>query len=634
MASSIVTVFLIFRLTILVTVRAEIHASDFEQYEIDPSSGIFFEELGSLQLYSTEWTFVTYVNLSHFAAETEYLDHMVLKIQNFCEKIHAEFALAIPNSYCDHTMPQLLNLLDDVREYSAKWFLNHELPSELRFKNDFRGLRRKKRGLLGGITKQLFGTLSEDEGVFYMEQINALKSENFQHLLMAEKQTTLFQESLKVLNNTMQSQHIQNVALQKQFDDLSYVLKNATIESTLAQVSGVLVGKLSELMQYASYLIIGFREKQRYFFEAITTKSKSFQLIPPRKFMNELERVSLLVARQGLLLPMVIKGENLAKFYQITSTEGRIVDNNLVVRFSIPLVDSKKFTLYKATSAPHRNDTSKQFDYIVPRNEYIGVDSFKEKFVTMTLDELKNCHRTMRHHLVCKQTFPLLTANNHLGCEINLLRNTNVNSSCDFRTTNLTDELWVQLQQPNTYLYTLPKELTVTVICPTSRNSIFLEGTGVISVENRCRIKTDRVEIVAFQSIESNIFRNFTIINKFDVNITSKIEKAKQIKSPRIPILRLLRLSTDDTAKISDINDELNGLQMQNAIDKASAMSVLNSVINNGGSIGQIVLALAIIAIAIVVVFTFIKYSLIKSGNIFIFILLVTIATATVLYFI
>lgn len=616
-------------------IRSEVHSVDFEQYEISSSAGLYFEELANLQVYHSEWAFVTFINLSHFTAESEHLEETVAKIQEFCDKIKVEFTLPIPTSNCEHVMPQLHSLLEEIHDFSTKWFMNRELSAEPRYENDFRGFRRKKRGFLGTITKSLFGTLSEDEGAFYMEQINSLKSRNLQLLELSKKQTTLFQESVRVLNGTMQFQSIQNVALQKHFDDLSFVLKNTTIEANSAQVSSVLFSKISELMQYTSLMIIGFREKQRYFFEAITTKSKSFQLIPPRMFMNELEKVSLTVAEHGLLLPMPLTGDNLSKFYQITTTEGRIIDNNLIVRFSIPLVESKKFVLYKATSAPMRNTTNDTFSFIVPHNEYIAFDSIEDKFTTLTLDEIKNCHRVHSKHLVCKQTFPVMTATKNLGCEINLIRNTNMTSNCDFRTANLTEELWVQLQQPNTYLYTLPETLPVVILCLNSRTSLFLKGTGIISVAFKCRIKTERVEIVAFQTMESKIFRHFAPFNKFNVNVSLEIANAKRLKSPRIPTIKLPNATIEENTKIiSQINNDLNELQIQNAIEKASAINVLNAVMNHGEGIGQALLALAVIAIAITVVYTCIKYSLVKGGNIIIFVILVALATAGVLYII
>lgn len=612
---------------------------DFEQYDIKSSSGLYFEQLSDVQLYHSEWTFVTYVNLSYFTVESEHFERTVLKIQNFCDKIREEFPLPIPSSYCDQTTPQLFNLLEEVREYSTKWFTNNEFSSESRYENEFRPLRkrslkRKKRGFLGTIAKSVFGTLSETEGAFYMDQINALKSENVEHMLITEKQTSLFQESLKVLNSTMQSQNIQNAVLQNYFDDLSVVLKNQTVEAATDHVSSILTAKLSELMQYTSFLMIGFREKQRYFFEAITTKSRSFQMIPPRMFLSELQRVSLLVARQGLMLPMPLTGENLSKFYQLTTTEGRIVDNNLVVRFSIPLVESKKFILFKATSAPYRNETNDTFKYIVPRHEYIAVDSFQDTFVTLTLDELRHCHRINGQHLVCKQTFPIMTATNNLGCEINLLRKTNSSSDCDVRTANLTEELWVQLQQPNTYLYTLPKSQPVVVLCSNSRTSIFLEGTGVISVAQKCRIKTERVEIVAFQTIESKIFRNFGASSKNNVSVSDEMNKAKGVKSLTVPDIQLQNVTNGlDPNQVSQMNGDLNDLKMQNAIDKASAVNLLNKVMDDSNGIGRALLALAVVGAAIAIVFTCLKYSVVKGGHLLIFVILVALSVATILNF-
>lgn len=618
-----------------VFVQSEVYSEDFEQYEINNGSGLYFEEMADLQVYHSEWAFVTYVNLSHFTAETEYLENTVGKIQEFCNRIKLEFTLAIPNSNCDHVIPQLHGLVDEIKEYSTKWFMNRNQDTEQRYQNEFRR-RRRKRGFLGTVTKTMFGTLTEDEGTFYMEQINALKSRNLQQLEFGKKQTTIFQETLKVLNTTMQSESIQSEALNKYFSDLSSVLNNVTVESNTEHVSNVLSNKLNELVQYTSLLMISLREKQRYFFEAITTKSKSIQLITPRMFSSELERVSLNIARQGLVLPMPLTGENLYKFYQLTTTEGRLVDNVLVVRFSIPLIENKKFTLYKATSAPRRDNSSNvTFKFIVPRNEFIAFNKFDDKFATLTIDEVKNCHRIHSKHLVCKQSFPIMAANDNFGCEINLLRNGNMSANCDVRSANFTDELWVQLQHPNTYLYTIPNALSATILCTHSRTTLLLQDTGIISIAHRCRIKTDRVEIVAFHSMESKVFRKFSASSKINVNITAEIIKAKLMKSLIIPNLNLSSvLSDEDFKKLSQINDNLNDLQVQNAIDKASAMNVLNAVMNQSGGIVQILLALAVIVIAIAIVYTCIRYSLVRGGNILIFVILVALATTGVLYII
>lgn len=593
---------------------------DFKQNEIKSTSGLYFEDIANLRVYHSEWAFVTFVNLSYFTAEAENLERTVETIKKLCSSLKNELTLQVPSSYCDNTMPQLQILLDDIREYSVRWFVNHEMDTT----NGNAVRRRRKRGFFGAISKRLFFSMSDDEAALYRSEINALKAENAEHYLLEKNQTTLFQGTLRVLNTTIQSQIIQRTALQKQLDELEILLSNAT-------ASDQLYGKLSELMQYTTFVIASFWEKQQYFYDAITTKSKNNQIIPPRMFMSELERVSELVAKQDLHLPLPLTTENLPKLYHITTTEGRIIDDNLVLRLSIPLVEKKNFILYKATSVPQRNATDDTFNFIVPRNEYIALDSLNSKFLTITLDELKACHHLDRKNLVCKQTFPIMMANNNLGCEINLLRNTNLTSTCDIRTDTFNEELWTKLQSPNTYLYTMPKSQAVVINCPHSRTQLHLQGSGLITVRQRCRIKTERVEIVAFQTIESKIDRNFVKSAKFNVSAEAEIDNAKRVKSLSNP--KLPHIGDNESKKITQISNDLDGIQMQKEINKASVFFSANA--DNEQHISPFLLVIiAVVAITIALLLTFVcfKYCAVQGCNLIIFFIVVAFAAPGLLY--
>lgn len=593
---------------------------DFRQHNINVSSGVYFEEIASVQVYHSEWAFVTYVNLTNLTVEAEQLERTVDKIQTLCNSIKDELNLPIPSAYCEHAMPELHYLLEDIRDYSIKWFTYHE--SEPR--HTFQHLKRRKRNILSKISKRLFCSMSDEEAALYSGQINELKASNDEYFLLAKNQTTLFQETLKVLNNSLQSQGIQHSALQKQFDDIEYLLNNAS-------ASDMLTGKLNELMHYTTIIANKLWEKQRHFYEMITTKSKSFQLIPPQIFLNELIRVNRLIQSQGLRLPLPLSVENLSKFYQITTADGRIVDNNLVVRFSIPLVQTKQFTLFKAISAPHRNDTETAFEFVVPRNAYVAIDKTNDTFITLTQDELKSCHQIERNSLVCKQTFPILNANNSMGCEINLLRNMDRTSNCDVRLVNLTEEIWVTLHSPNTYLYTLPTAELVAIDCPHSQTKLLLEGTGVISLTPKCRIKTDRVEFVAYQTIKSEFTRKHSSQPKYNVSVAGEIDKAKHVKSlanPQLPN----QLDENDPKRITNIHDILGGLQPQIRIITASAMDPMN-----GGSINSVVLiiiAIAVIVVTILIAIICFKYCAISGCSLIVFLGLITFVSVGVIFLI
>lgn len=600
---------------------------DFQQAELNSQYGAYIEEIANIQIYHSEWSFVTFVNLSYFAIEMDYLNETVTSIQMLCDSINNEFSiLSIQTSYCDHTMPQLHNLLEEIKDFDINWFLNHGANSL--HPNPFNRSERKKRSILGTISKRLFFSLSEDDAEFYRNQIGTLKTENVDRILFARNQTTLFQETLKVLNNTMQSQIVQHTALQKQFDDVENLLNNSTASSTLN-------GKLGELMQYTTFLMTKFWQKQRYIFDLITTKSKNFHLIPPKLFINELKRIEPIIAKQRHCFPLPINSENLSTFFQLTTIEGRIVDNNLLLRFSIPLVEMDNFHLYKIISAPHRNQNNEIFSFIIPHHEYIAFDIQNEKFITLTRSELQSCHRINTQNLICRQSFPILKANNNAGCEINLIRNTNVTDKCDVRASKLTEEIWIKLQQTNTYLYTLPKTQTVAIVCPHSQTKLQLHDTGIITLSPKCKIKTEQVEIIAFQTIESIKSYSFKSSPKFNAtaSINGDIEKIKHTKSlsnPKLPDHKI----KDDINHLTKIHDSIDDLQIEHMINKASVINSFN--LKNDDHINPILLliiTIAFIALIILIITICFKYCAVPGCHIIIFIIVMALTIPWILFF-
>lgn len=624
---------------------------EFQQHTLNAASGLYFEEIGNVRVYYSDWTFVTYVNLTYFVAETEHMERTIETIQTLCDGIKAEFNLEIPNSYCDNTMPQLYVLLDEVKEYSIKWFLNHESgamqqenlfgtrsPSEImeqqyghEQQQRRRRRRRRKRGFFGTLSKRLFFSMSEEEAEFYKDQINTLKKENVDHFLLMENQTTLFKESLKVLNSTVQSQTVQRSALQRQIIEIENLINNAT-------ASDMLSNKLIELMQHASVVMTTFWQRQQYFYNAITSKSSNFQLIPPQTFMNELQRVNELIKRQELELPLPLTNGNLAQFYQMATTEGRIIDNNLVIRISIPLVDAKKFMLYRTISVPYRNDTNDTYNFIKPRHEYIAIDNRNGKFLTLTNDELNACHRFDSKNLICKQTFPIVSVEanfNNSDCEINMIRNGEQSGSCDTQTVDFSEEIWVKMiQHPNTYLYTLPKPQHVVVVCPNTRTKIHLDGVGIISLAQRCRIKTERLEIVAYQSMESKIIRSFTQLPASNIIVSMEIERAKNVKSLTDP--NLPTIDHDGTNKVTAIHNDLNGLNLKDRVLKASIFNSSDTSKDEPAinPVLLIIICIVVIVIIILIAAVCFKYCAVQGCNFIILIIIFALIIPGIFYLI
>lgn len=597
---------------------------DYNLTEIDSNVGLYFEKYGSLQICTRHATFVFHTNLTYFVNEEKYFEQTVSELQKFCEKISENSTISSSNSNCINTMEILHASLNEIKEYSIRnhlvWLQNNNLKL-LR--------RRKKRDLSGAFAKLVFGSSSStDENAAI--QMNMLKLQTVENLMLIDKHKTVIDALLNVVNNSMQFQSDLHAKLQNSFDNLTNWLNQTTNKTTVAIQSHEIHAKFIELSFVVMFSILEFREKQRKLFDAISMKSTIFQVISPKVFEMKLREVNENSDGGGERLPMPLTINNLPKFYEITTIEREIVNETFVCRFSVPLVDTQTFELYKTIPVPYRsaaNDTA--YNFIVPRNEYIALDASNATFLTWTANDLKRCHRLNGTNLMCYLNSPINMAKNSMGCEINLLLGRNSTRNCEIYRENSLDEFWVKMNQPNTYLYALPSAMPVVIQCPRSNSSIYLQNTGTISLKSGCRIKTSRIELITFHSIESNISHNLMQPSKIDVS--SEIANVTQINLTPIPLVTLPNNSnSNDWIKVEEIK---HNLQMEIGIAIDAAEKVLNTVVHSSQS-NEILLSLAAIVVAIAVIYTCIKYSLTTGICILLFVILVCLTTTIVHYFI
>lgn len=108
----------------------------------------------------------------------------------------------------------------------------------------------------------------------------------------------------------------------------------------------------------------------------------------------------------------------------------------------------------------------------------------------------------------------------------------------------MTSELWIKLQQPNAYLYVFAESQLVYINCPYAYNNTnnFFVDTGMITIAPQCKIKTDNLEITAFNVIESIHIREFTPAIKVNLNFASEKENITKIDLFKIPVIELPNL--------------------------------------------------------------------------------------------
>jgi hypothetical protein len=113
--------------------------------------------------------------------------------------------------------------------------------------------------------------------------------------------------------------------------------------------------RFNTMLNYIITLIIQFQNKQRLLIDSIALGQGDPNhpgLLPPEIFFNELSKIRSRITARDLDLPLPLDTNTLSMFYHISTAEARIVENQLIVSFTLPLVNTQNFFLYKATSLP------------------------------------------------------------------------------------------------------------------------------------------------------------------------------------------------------------------------------------------------------------------------------------------
>lgn len=103
-----------------------------------------------------------------------------------------------------------------------------------------------------------------------------------------------------------------------------------------------------------------------------------------------------------------------------------------------------------------------------------------------------------------------MTVSNSNICEINILSIREIKDECNIRLSNMTSEMWIKLKQTNSYLYVLPTKQNVYIECEERTYYENLIDTGIIVINPSCKIKTDALVIIGFQTITETKHKHLT----------------------------------------------------------------------------------------------------------------------------
>lgn len=546
--------------------------SKFTFQPIDVPIGLYFEKIAPIRIFNSEWHIIYHMNLSSIQEEFTNIEATVDKLSTICKQLDDNYNMDYFNETtllkshqytreCGSTFDQIQQMLINTREFNTEWFYSSKQPRN----------KRAPLNIVGSTMKSIFGTLAQEDAEDCLQRFKSMEKDGIERQVTIEQQTTLLKSTTQIISEMNEENIALQMKTQKQFSIVEKTIANLHYDYENLWLNMELQSQLGNLLMFISLAMTSFHSRQKQFLEAITFGSKASSatpiIIPPATFTVELAFIRQQIAGAELDLPLSIDKENMAYFYQIASTRSRIVNDQLLVSMSIPLLGLKQYDLIKLTSVPHLLPNG-LYNFIISKHEYVAMDAFRETYVSLSNKELENCHDlreiSVRDELICMQTSPVFdVSSSRDDCGITLLTKDYKPTNCDVRISNISQELWIKMRQPNTFFTVFPQKKVLYVKCSNTHTmEEQVEGTGIITMKQDCQIKTNEILLQAHNVYQSKLYKEIkpSIVYKWDFNETLKQiaclsnESINKIDSPNV-------ISYGETAKLRHLSSSISDIQ-------------------------------------------------------------------------
>uniref|UniRef100_A0ABD2VTX5 Envelope fusion protein n=1 Tax=Trichogramma kaykai TaxID=54128 RepID=A0ABD2VTX5_9HYME len=491
--------------------------------KIDHSPGIYFEKEENIRYYNAQWDIVVFI-------DTDPLYHLMPHVHSALEQANATCKDPEMCKKTLHRMSYIENRIEHLQTNFGK-ILESLKNTEPRQPTDTLKSIKKRAvplGFIGTASKFLFGTLSEEDGEKYDQQIRHLTAKQIElakiakddaHLvhnrlnnieLRMRKERHDISEALKVLNETAKDLYYLRLDWYRwsYVTDLNYVLNE--VESLLNLFADTLEDVLS-IITYSKMDLV------------------HPELVTPDQLMKIIRQIE--DHHQNVEFPLPIDISRIEKLTHLAEISLGYKARKVVIKITVPLLEKEPTYLYKMHPIPIPQDltTTKISASIKPKSKYIAVNDHLKSYSFLNEDDLLNC-KQFRHRKICPRKHRMIEAAAKSDCEYMLLHQPSlVNlTECDIMVTHEKRDTWVYLDTVDGWLYSLKQNYSILIKCEKEMQYVNIQGLGILQLRPKCEAKYKHITLYSQQGIGQSIqflyLPNIALnVSKLDPKIPNKI---------------------------------------------------------------------------------------------------------------
>uniref|UniRef100_A0A182JX63 Envelope protein n=1 Tax=Anopheles christyi TaxID=43041 RepID=A0A182JX63_9DIPT len=413
------------------------------------TDGVYFEELKTIKVQVSSWTLRADYDIALFVDEIATANATVASLLKACADMQAK---RIGN--CEG-INNILGLTKELNDFSIL------LGS---FCEDNGSPRRMKRGIF----RSWFGLMDDQDRNDIHDKFDKVN-----------QQLTIESSSLRMFYNTT------NEALAVLSGNTFQVDPNRPHKIDFTREGQLL------LMDILLNKIIAKKNLFMELLQSTTSMGLSDSIISPTQLLAELQKVQKFLPEE-FIFPVELKLREMLKLYPLSKVIANVDGCRVVVNIIIPLCNRLLYRTLKGTSVPMLSEDSIMKMYVLER-DIIAYNETSHTGMVMTFDEYKQCTH-LTDFTLCNAHHLMRNLSTTDDCIVATYFNaTDRDSDCRLTRVQLRNQLWIQLADPNDWIYVMPNYTVITVQYSANQNrqrALTLHGVGMLKLLKMCHVRS------------------------------------------------------------------------------------------------------------------------------------------------
>lgn len=519
--------------------------SSYEIRQFRDAPGIYYEEIGTVSIFSDTWNLAIHLNLEFLAGQEKRTINNLLQLQNTCitEKNN--------DTLCEILTQSVDHLVEKVKENIG---ILHDLVGAEHC--------RRRRGLidgLGSVIKSITGNMDASDAERIAAELNTFRINERIFKSGIKKQTHVIESAIHLFNRTSYITQQNQEAIGKILHATDVRLTKATNE---LQSRHLLSESIAAIEVHVEALLGDVKDLVEMF-SSISTGTVNPAFLSPEKFTEYLTEALPHIPR-GKSFPRPVTRDNALHLLRLTTVKAYRQGSIVVVLLEVPLVGKTDFSLNQVFPLPRKmgNNT---FYYLETSEDLVIVNRESQSYLRMTHQELEKCKKDEEKYY-CSPQHPILLVNEEAPCEVIIYNTNNVNDEhqCSKKFIKFKRSIIMPLIQPGRWIFVSPIEETLLISCEgLPSHQEVMHGTGLIKLDGKCIVTGRDFRVETVRKI-SQVIRDNSYIPSYNLTLT-KLELhniSKVVDKLEAPLLRSIVSSPQELnelgMRLRDISKEVD----------------------------------------------------------------------------